>query len=94
MQACNDGVESIAAALGIQKVAIAEEAKRKAEEQEERCCQEQQRIEESHALADRLKALGYDVDISGKQPDPESESDADDVIHNPVCFTSFHFIHY
>jgi len=93
MQACNDGVESIGVELSLQKIAIAEEARKKAEEEVERRRLEEERKEEARSLTARLKELGIAVTVgvadgvaNGDNDEEGSMSDSDLVVHDPVRF--------
>jgi hypothetical protein len=86
MQACNDAVESITAELALQRIAVAEEARKKLEEEAEKRREQQARMLEAIELKARLRALG-ELGIGHEDAgnnDEGEDSDRDVVVHNPV----------
>jgi membrane protein involved in colicin uptake len=95
MRACTDAVDEVVAEMEEQRAAIAEEAKRKAQEEEDARLEAAKKAEELERLNARIAELrgtikpeevGIMNDEGEDEIEYESASDGERVIHQPVSF--------
>lgn len=96
MKACTNAVDDVVAEIEEQKAVITEEARRKAQEEEDACLEEAKKVEELERLNARIAELRAmvkvepDVVLNDEGEDEmdqdESGSDTEQVVHQLVSF--------